>query len=458
MKKTIEWLMNNINKEEGVIIHSNNRMSYPEVSGYLIPTLLNLGYSDEAIRIGEWLAKIQSNDGAICLGNDKYLFDTAMVLMGWQSLRTVGTSRFNDNIELASKFINNQINIDGSFKLQYHMSNEVPEKILIWCATLIEKEGYNVNKVFAHYGDPCVETTFQFNCLSHFHCYVLDALFEAKQYIGSTKEAIHKLSLIQRTDGSIPAYSNVQWVCYTGVAQSAILFYKVGLKENGDKAMKYLASVMNDDGSFYGCSTGGNYFPNDKISWAAKFYVDAYQLMIEKHMDAMADQFPQHIDDGDIRCYTLKKHLTNGDILDIGCGRGKYELQIASSEQNFYGVDTSSCLVDHCTKNIANIKEVKKGLATNIPYDNSRFDCAFSIEVYEHIPYLVENALKEVIRILKPCGKFILIDKNITFQGGKEEWEDWFDMVDMTSLMSKYFKNVEVYKLDNQFVCWVGVK
>lgn len=463
MIKTLQWVLANIKQDEGIIVSDKNPIAYPEVSGYLIPTLINYGYRKEAVQIGDWLARIQNADGSISLGNDKYLFDTAMVCLGWQSLLGDGywMSKYDDNIERAYRFLTLQNN--GEFKLQYHMQ-DVPQKILIWTISLLYSDGYDMRDIWDKIcNDP---KTFEFDCLLHFHCYVLDAVLSVCND-GRAIKAVQHLALLQRPDGSIPAYSNVDWVCYTGVAQSAILFYKCGMRRQGDLAMQYLESVMNEDGSFYGCSEGGNYFPNEKISWASKFYLDAYQLMIQSHMDAMYDQFQDTVTDNDVRLQFLLNNIKKKiipspnkivemkNILDIGCGKGKYDKHLFGYA-DITGIDISKNAVEYINKNLHPSMSAECGSALNIPFASQYFDIAFSVEVFEHIPSLVENAIKEVVRVLKDDGTFILIDKNKTFNGQKEKWEDWFDMTEMNILLSQYFHKVSSATLDHQFIGWVG--
>lgn len=444
MYKTIDWILKNINKNEGVVISNNNRMSYPEVSGYLIPTLINLGYKKEALDIGVWLSKIQNEDGSIPLGPNKFTFDTAMVLSGWQAL-----GGFKKNKEKACKFLLSQIKDNGQFSTEFH-DQFVPEKILVWCANLLEKEKHDMSEVWAYYNQ---DNTFKFDCLSHFHCYVLDATLDTPLHARAV-EAIKKLAVMQKKDGSISAHIDVDWTCYTGVAQAALLFYKIGLKENGDKAMQYLEKIVNEQGGILG--SNGDYFNNDELSWAAKFYIDAYQIMIEKEMDKQCEIFSEDIPFDDPRVLCLKNEFNekkHKNILDIGCGKGRYlkhNINIIKS----YGVDISQVLINYCKDNYL----VKKGLATNLPFINNTFDGAYSVEVFEHFAPLIENGLKEAFRILKPGGKFVLIDKHDGIVGDKEKWEGWFNINEVTELMQKYFVNVKVEKLSDIFVAWVGEK
>jgi ubiquinone/menaquinone biosynthesis C-methylase UbiE len=65
--------------------------------------------------------------------------------------------------------------------------------------------------------------------------------------------------------------------------------------------------------------------------------------------------------------------------------------------------------------------ELKKGSATKIPYPDNYFDLVVSSEVIEHVPN-TKKALKEMIRVTKPGGNLIIIDKNkFAFH-----WRIWF--------------------------------
>lgn len=58
-------------------------LAYPEVSGYLIPTLLDYGERELAMRLADWLVEIQNDDGSYCdMYGEKRSFDTAAVMEG----------------------------------------------------------------------------------------------------------------------------------------------------------------------------------------------------------------------------------------------------------------------------------------------------------------------------------------------------------------------------------------
>jgi hypothetical protein len=86
--------------------------AYPEVSGYLIPTLLNYGENDLAYRLAHWLANIQNDDGSYNdMHGQKRSFDTAAVMEG---LYCAGyeMSAFD-----AKQWLINQVREDGAVRI-----------------------------------------------------------------------------------------------------------------------------------------------------------------------------------------------------------------------------------------------------------------------------------------------------------------------------------------------------
>ena len=74
---------------------------------------------------------------------------------------------------------------------------------------------------------------------------------EALCDIGETelaRRAMEKVSALQREDGSVPAYQNVNWVCSTGLFQFALVWYKLGEREKGNRAFRYACSLQNPTG------------------------------------------------------------------------------------------------------------------------------------------------------------------------------------------------------------------
>jgi malonyl-CoA O-methyltransferase len=60
------------------------------------------------------------------------------------------------------------------------------------------------------------------------------------------------------------------------MAQLALAWYKLGHREPADRALDYLVTLQNPSGGFYGgYGKEANYFTDQEISWAVKFFLDA---------------------------------------------------------------------------------------------------------------------------------------------------------------------------------------
>ena len=80
--KTLDFVKG-LELETGGIRGWEGSRAYPEVSGYLIPTLLDYGEQDLATRIADWLVHIQNDDGSFPdMDGQKRSFDTAAVMEG----------------------------------------------------------------------------------------------------------------------------------------------------------------------------------------------------------------------------------------------------------------------------------------------------------------------------------------------------------------------------------------
>ena len=113
-------------------------------------------------------------------------------------------------------------------------------------------------------------------------------------------------------------------------------------------------------------------------------------------------------------------HVTFGyhdKILDIGCGGGAtlHRLHDNLPEATLYGLDYSRTSLLKCSEE--NAKAIKHGKLNlvhssveNMPFSDDAFDKIITVESFYFWPDPGEN-LKEVYRILKPGGRFLLISE-----------------------------------------------
>jgi ubiquinone/menaquinone biosynthesis C-methylase UbiE len=102
-------------------------------------------------------------------------------------------------------------------------------------------------------------------------------------------------------------------------------------------------------------------------------------------------------------------------VLDAGCGGGRTisKLAIASEGGKVYGIDYSADSVAVATKiNEAAIKagkvEIVNGSVSQMPFVADLFDLVTAVETHFFWPDL-PNDVREVLRVLKPGGTFVLI-------------------------------------------------
>src|SRR4030067_23616 len=108
------------------------------------------------------------------------------------------------------------------------------------------------------------------------------------------REGLAQAAALQRSDGAIPAYPGVDWVCAPGVAQLALTWYKLGDRERADRAVAYLERVQNPSGGFFGSyGRGALYFPREELGWAVKFFLDCVLL---RNLAPAAGDAADHLD------------------------------------------------------------------------------------------------------------------------------------------------------------------
>ena len=138
---------------------------------------------------------------------------------------------------------------------------------------------------------------------------------------------------------------------------------------------------------------------------------------IYKRFDELKDNkkiVSENIDDSNFELKEILKFLgqaSDKKVLDVGCGKGKFCRKIKDIGFDIIGVDPSKELIKKAAENNKDIKFIEAS-ATSLPFSDSEFDFIICIEVLEHIPD-TEKAIKEMTRVLKPQGRFLIIDKNI---------------------------------------------
>lgn len=488
--KAIAWILGNSIKNEGIINNSRLFRAYPEVTGYYIPTLIRWGYKELAISYAKWLCSIQHEDGAWydTEGENPYIFDSAQILKGLLAVRNLypevkkhiisGCDWILSNMDKEGRLVSQLPNAWGDGKT-------FSELIHTYCISPIKEAGIifdrkdyveKAGKIADYYTTKCREQILNFDLLSHFYAYVMEAMLDIGK-IDLAKEAMNSIAKIQKNSGAVPAYNNVDWVCSTGLFQLAIVWFRLGDIDRGNKAFEYACKLQNESGGWYGSymsednpDESNTYFPDAEISWAVKYFLDALYYRNLAQFEKQAPMFCESIDTSDGRYKCIKNEIEaageNAKVLDIGCGKGRYLKNLIKEipDKKYYAADLSISVMNFFDLECI---EKKQGNLTNIPFEDDSFDVTYTCEALEHAVD-IKSAVKELCRVTKSGGNIVIVDKNKEMLGyfEIEEWEQWFDEKELTNELYKYCSSVEVVKEINfdkepangLFYCWIGRK
>jgi len=301
--------------------------SYPETTGYIIPTLLNFAAcsdyrSKEIVNIcnqsGKWLLSIQKSDGSFSgyRTSKSVVFDTGQIIFGLISLyQYIQDDCYISAARRAADWLINQQEPDGSWIK--HAYNDLPHSYharVAWALLVIGRvdnnETYkkvaikNLNWVIKQQ-----ETNgwFKYSSLDtnnranlHTIAYTIEGLLEAgillndNRYIAAARKTADLLIQLSNKN-QLASFYNKEWRltsqsrCLVGLAQVALVWLRLFEYTNNrayshpaTKVIDYLKSkqvlssfIPNIKGALAGsCPITGAYMPLVYPNWSAKFYID----------------------------------------------------------------------------------------------------------------------------------------------------------------------------------------
>ena len=106
-------------------------------------------------------------------------------------------------------------------------------------------------------------------------------------------------------------------------------------------------------------------------------------------------------------CVVLRRFKLEPLVLDVGCGEGVFVKVCLGGKKIDVGLDPDEQVVKLAEKS-GGYKRVVVSGAEKMPFKNGSFKTVISNSVLEHIED-VEGVFREVRRVLKPGGRFILL-------------------------------------------------
>ncbi len=163
-----------------------------------------------------------------------------------------------------------------------------------------------------------------------------------------------------------------------------------------------------------------------------------------------------------LRSVSLDSHST---ALDIGCGGGEVIRQMAAKIPNgkVYGIDHSPEMVNLSRKVNKSLfennrVEVNLGSVSSLPHQDNLFDIVTAFETIQFWPDL-NNDLREIMRVLKPTGIFLIVNRYPNLEGKNASWADVLQIRSMGEYRERLSAAgfVDIYMDDGSNPGWILV-
>lgn len=151
--------------------------------------------------------------------------------------------------------------------------------------------------------------------------------------------------------------------------------------------------------------------PNDVKKFLAK--QDIHKDWISSYRNEENEVFFNNAFNRIIKFCSIRK---SDKILDAGCGSANHAIRLAKKGYNITAIDFSESVLKIARENLHNLNlldkvTLKQEDLTALSFADSSFDIAYCWGVLMHIPD-IENAIKELCRVVKPEGYIIVSEVN----------------------------------------------
>jgi ubiquinone/menaquinone biosynthesis C-methylase UbiE len=113
----------------------------------------------------------------------------------------------------------------------------------------------------------------------------------------------------------------------------------------------------------------------------------------------------------------LKSVVKGKDVLDLGCGTGKYAASLSRYSRGYFGLDISREQLRIAKKKVGGCRNLRWicSSAENIPLSSSSVDVVISTWVIGTIKGTIrkKKAISEALRVLRSGGKIFLVENDL---------------------------------------------
>lgn len=343
LKSAMEWLKTaqDATSDPGVsayydLLKRSWAYSYPETTGYIIPTFLAYAdmthdkeFEERAVRMGDWEIAVQLPSGACRAGDVRNrfprVFNTGQVILGWCSLfRRTGDTKYLRAARNAGSWLVRVQDDDGKWTRHtyqgprtyqarvswglletYALSEgkqflKAAEKNLTWVLSQQTTNGWFRNTSLSAPNKPWTHlTAYTIQGLLEAHRLLPDATLAARVYASADRAASKLRSVYAASPFLLPSSLDDRWSssdeysCLTGDAQLALVWLRLHTLQGGTtyrkaalrmiEDLKTIQRVDHHDPAFRGGIPGsypidGAYARSKLLSWATKFFADTLLL------------------------------------------------------------------------------------------------------------------------------------------------------------------------------------
>ncbi len=142
------------------------------------------------------------------------------------------------------------------------------------------------------------------------------------------------------------------------------------------------------------------------------------------------------------------------NVLDVGCGNGRYYPIFAQKGAKYHGIDISSKLVE-ISKQKYPEGDFAVGDALFLPFKNNELDLFFSIAVLHHIPSREyrRRFFLEAFRALKPGGRIFIMVWDLRFRSMLKV-KNWHRVKNFLAAQAKALVRLEKLDFGDFFIPW----
>ncbi len=110
----------------------------------------------------------------------------------------------------------------------------------------------------------------------------------------------------------------------------------------------------------------------------------------------------------------LHTPTSGSSVLDVGCGTGTNLIPYQTAGCRVCGIDLSPAMIVQAQKKLDSRADLRVGDASCMPYSNNRFDLIVAMfTLHEMPPQVRPEVIGEMMRVLKPHGRVLLVDYRI---------------------------------------------